>query len=95
MQLARNVEGGPTSVGECIRSCNRDIGHVIRDDLKLWPAYDILCFSFIPPSLRAFTTALMSSSWAMYISIVSSRSIVSSSDVGGVGVKPPVGNATK
>ena len=75
IQLGRGIEGGPTSVQDCIQSCNRDIPHVIADDLKLWPMYDIMCFSVIPPKLRAFTTAIMSSSWAMYISIVSARDV--------------------
>ena len=73
IQLMRNIEGGPTSFEDCLQSCNRDIGHVIKDDMKIWPAYDIMCFSLIPPRLRTFTTAIMSSSWAMYISIVSDK----------------------
>ena len=73
MQVIQKVEGGPTSFKEAIQSCNRDIGEVIIDDLRIWPAYDIMCFSLIPPSLRALTTALMTTSWQLYISVVSAR----------------------
>ena len=54
-------------------SCNRDFGEVLRDDLKIWPAYDVLCYSVIPPVARPITTALMASAWSMYMSIVSAK----------------------
>lgn len=56
---------------DCITSCNRDFGEVLRDDLKIWPMYDILCYSVIPPPIRPVTTAIMSSLWSMYMSIAS------------------------
>lgn len=59
---------------ECVRSCNRDIVKVLLVDLKVWPLYDFLCFSLIPPTLRPITGALMASSWAMYMSIASAES---------------------
>lgn len=65
--------GGSLTVGECLQSCNDDILDVIKDDLKIWPLYDLLCYSIIPPSMRAISTAAMSSGWAMYMSIVSAR----------------------
>lgn len=70
-------EAKTTQVGSifqaCIQSCNKDIIEVLKIDLKVWPLYDILCFSVIPPHLRPITGALMASSWAMYISIVSAQ----------------------
>ena len=60
----------------CVRHCNQDIGEVSTDDLKVWPLYDILCFAVIPPSLRPMSTALMSSLWSMYMSIVSAKTSV-------------------
>ena len=57
----------------CFRSCNRDIGEVIVDDLKIWPLYDLTCYSLIPPAWRPITTSIMSSGWAMYMSVVSAK----------------------
>jgi len=57
----------------CVKSCNRDIGEVIVDDLKIWPLYDLTCYSLIPPAWRPITTSFMSSGWAMYMSIVSAK----------------------
>jgi len=57
----------------CFRSCNRDICEVIVDDLKIWPLYDLTCYSLIPPAWRPITTSIMSSGWAMYMSIVSAK----------------------
>ncbi len=57
----------------CFQSCNRDIGEVIVDDLKIWPLYDLTCYSLIPPSWRPITTSIMSSGWAMYMSVVSAK----------------------
>lgn len=58
----------------CWKSCNRDMAGVLKVDLKVWPLYDLLCFSLIPPTLRPITGALMASSWAMYMSIASDES---------------------
>merc|ERR1712194_427860 len=57
----------------CFKRCNADIGEVILDDLKIWPLYDLCCYSLIPPQWRPITTSLMSSGWAMYMSIVSAK----------------------
>lgn len=57
----------------CFKSCNRDIREVIVDDLKIWPLYDLTCYSLIPPAWRPITTSIMSSGWAMYMSIASAK----------------------
>ena len=57
----------------CFKSCNRDIMEVIVDDLKIWPLYDLTCYSIIPPNWRPITTSIMSSGWAMYMSVVSAK----------------------
>ena len=56
---------------QCVASCNGDFYEVLMDDLKIWPLYDILCYSCIPPFIRPITTAIMSSLWSMYMSIAS------------------------
>ena len=57
----------------CFKSCNRDIMEVILDDIKIWPLYDLTCYSVIPPAWRPITTSIMSSAWAMYMSVVSAK----------------------
>ena len=55
------------------QACNADFMEVLRDDLKVWPAYDVLCYSVIPPPVRPITTALMASAWSMYMSWTSAK----------------------
>lgn len=57
----------------CIATCNQDIVEVISDDLKIWPLYDVMCFSIIPPAIRPISTAIMASLWSMYMSIASAK----------------------
>ncbi|KAL7529495.1 hypothetical protein ACHAWF_003002 [Thalassiosira exigua] len=57
----------------CVKSCRDDFLDVLKDDLKIFPAYDILCYSVIPPSVRPLTNALIASAWAMYMSIASAN----------------------
>lgn len=47
--------------------------NVLRDDLRVWPLYDLLCFSAIPPSLRPTATACVSVCWQTYMSLVANR----------------------
>lgn len=65
----------------CFKSCNRDIMEVIVDDLKIWPLYDLTCYSIIPPAWRPITTSIMSSGWAAYMSVVSAREAEDEDDV--------------
>ena len=63
-----------------IRSCNQDFKEVLSDDLKIWPLYDLICYSLIPPPVRPVTNALMASAWAMYMSIASAKATPSSKE---------------
>uniref|UniRef100_A0A6U3UQU7 Peroxisomal membrane protein MPV17 n=1 Tax=Ditylum brightwellii TaxID=49249 RepID=A0A6U3UQU7_9STRA len=68
------TDSSVTQIGmDCVQSCNRDFVPVLKDDLKIWPLYDIMCYSVIPPKVRPITTALMASAWSMYMSIVSAK----------------------
>lgn len=58
---------------DCVGSCNHDFMEVLVDDLKIWPLYDIVCYSAIPPRVRPITNALMASAWSMYMSIASAK----------------------
>jgi hypothetical protein len=55
------------------QTCNADFWEVLWDDLKIWPLYDVLCYSVIPPPVRPLTTALLSASWSLYMSLISAR----------------------
>lgn len=57
-----------------IKSANDKILDVVKDDLKVWPLYDLLCFSVIPPSLRPITTSVVSVCWHTYMSYASAKS---------------------
>ena len=47
--------------------------HVVLDDLKVWPLYDLLCFSVVPRHLRPTATAVVSVCWHSYVSFVANR----------------------
>lgn len=53
---------------------NHKILDVLKDDLKVWPIYDLLCFSVIPPNLRPITTSVVSVCWHTYMSYASAKS---------------------
>lgn len=54
-------------------SVNADYPSVLRHDLSLWPAYDLLCFSVCPVALRATVTAFVSVCWQTYVSVVANQ----------------------
>ena len=38
----------PERVRRCLAGVNADFAGVLLDDVKVWPIYDVLCFSLIP-----------------------------------------------
>ena len=44
----------------CVQSCNADFEEVLWDDLKIWPVYDLVCYSCIPPVVRPISNAIVS-----------------------------------
>ena len=42
----------PERVRRCLAGVNADFAGVLLDDVKVWPIYDVLCFSLIPAALR-------------------------------------------
>ena len=72
---------GPAPIGErleervqrCVSSVHRIFADVLLDDLKVWPMYDVLCFSVVPPHLRPTATAVVSVCWHSYVSFVANR----------------------
>tara|TARA_B110001452_G_scaffold232034_1_gene209172 strand:+ start:1590 stop:2204 length:615 start_codon:yes stop_codon:yes gene_type:complete len=72
--FARRVRSGTASLAETVSMVNKDLfWEVIVDDLRVWPVYDVVCFSLIPPAVRPATTAVVNAAWATYISLVAAR----------------------
>jgi len=46
---------------------------VILNDAKVWPLFDILVFTVVPPAARATSVVIASLSWNTYINIASHR----------------------
>ena len=63
----------PERVRRCLAGVNADFAGVLLDDVKVWPIYDVLCFSLIPAALRPKATAVVSVCWHTYISHVAAR----------------------
>lgn len=70
-------EGGQSSWKarwcRCATSVNADFFAVVSHDLKIWPIFDVCCYSVVPPASRPTAVALMSVCWHTYISVISSR----------------------
>ena len=70
--LADAPRGEPLEhrVRRCVRQVHAIFPGVVRDDLKVWPLYDMLCFGLVPPKMRATATAAVSVCWHSYVSMV-------------------------
>ena len=72
--FARRVAAGTGSLGEAASATSDDLfWSVVWADLKVWPLYDLVCFSVVPPAVRPATTACFSAAWNTYMSLVSAR----------------------
>ena len=67
----------PARCRRCYQSVNQDFYGVLRHDLKVWPLFDVVCFSAIPPHLRPTAVAIMQVCWHTYVSYVSSQAAAS------------------
>ena len=54
----------------CVHSVNAVFYEVVIADLCVWPLYDALCFTVVPPALRPSTTTVVSVCWHTYVSWV-------------------------
>ncbi|CAM9403821.1 unnamed protein product [Phaeothamnion confervicola] len=52
------------------RAMARNIVSVMVMDLKVWPIYDMMCFTLIPESIQPLSTAVVSLLWNAYMSWV-------------------------
>lgn len=74
--FARRMCSGTATLAETVSTVNKDLfWEVVVDDLRVWPLYDVVCFSLIPPAVRPATTAVVNAAWATYISLVAAREI--------------------
>jgi hypothetical protein len=50
---------------------------VVKTDWSVWPAYDLICFKFIPPHMRGATTVGVNAGWSTYLSFMTQRGGIS------------------
>ena len=70
--LCRRLLSG-VDLPDALSAVNAEIREVVKHDLRVWPAYDLLCFSIIPPAMRPTATAVMSTCWATYLSFLATE----------------------
>jgi hypothetical protein len=68
MMMRRVMDG--EEVGEAWGHVRRDLLGVVLMDYRIWPVYDILCFTLLPRHIQATSTAALSTAWAAYLSWV-------------------------
>ena len=76
--LARQLTSTPwiedetfaTRFQRCTSSVNAIFSSVVLADLRVWPLFDALCFTLVPPALRATSTSVLSVCWHTYVSWV-------------------------
>jgi hypothetical protein len=68
MLLRHMLEGRP--VREAAASVRRDLWPVMKTDYRIWPIYDVLCFTVIPRHVQAVSTGLLGVVWAAYLSVI-------------------------
>ena len=54
-------------LSRCCCTVTAEMPSVLRDDVRVWPAYDVVTFALIPPLMRPFTTAVVSTCWHTYM----------------------------
>ncbi len=52
------------------RAIRRDLWDVMKNDYKIWPLYDVLCFTCIPRHMQGMSTGTLGILWATYLSFV-------------------------
>lgn len=80
MLMRRTMDGEP--LASATAAVKRDLWPVMKNDYKIWPAYDVLCFTLIPRHVQAMTTGTLGILWATYLSFVTHTDSPSSSSSG-------------
>lgn len=68
MLMRRTMDGEPFDTAAA--AIKRDLWGVMKTDYKIWPIYDVLCFTMIPRHVQAMTTGTLGICWAAYLSFV-------------------------
>jgi len=71
-------EGAWARLKRTIASVNADMWGVLKADVRVWPLYDIITFSLIPPHRRPFATAIVSVCWHTYVAFVAAATCAAS-----------------
>ncbi|GAB5031112.1 pxmp2 4 family protein 4-like [Nannochloropsis oceanica] len=68
MAMRRMLDGESWEQTE--RAVRRDLWGVMKNDYKIWPLYDVLCFTCIPRHMHGLSTGTLGIVWAAYLSYV-------------------------
>ncbi|EWM28334.1 mpv17-like protein [Nannochloropsis gaditana] len=68
MAMRRVLDG--ESWHDAEQAVRRDLWGVMMNDYKIWPLYDVLCFTCIPRHLHGLSTGTLGIVWATYLSYV-------------------------
>lgn len=69
MLMRRMLDGA--SFDDAMFHVKKDLKGVMMNDYKVWPLYDVLCFTVIPRHTQATFTGALGMVWAAYLSYVS------------------------
>jgi len=67
--LMRRVLNG-SKFEHAVQEVKKDLPVVMMNDYRIWPLYDVLCFSLIPRHTQALSSQLLDVAWCTYISSV-------------------------
>ena len=72
-KVAMQASRGKLATGAMVRGINACFLDVLVTDWSVWPLYLGAAFAFVPPRMRAATTAVVNACWGVYISLMTAR----------------------
>lgn len=76
MSARQMLAGGYRNPGQVFKGINSCFLDVVKADWSVWPAYDFLCFKYIPPHIRGATTVAVNAGWSTYLSFMTQRGAI-------------------
>ena len=73
MSARQMLAGGYRDPGAVFKGINSCFLDVVKADWSVWPAYDFLCFKFIPRHMRGATTVGVNAGWSTYLSFMTQQ----------------------